>query len=133
MASLEAQIEHQVQSFPVPCMTYGCCGDVLANILPVLSLKHCLTALNAAISTIQEGVIADYRDNPQMELPRLMYSYELKRVRYLLQAYHRTRLSKIEKFILHILEREEVLNRLSEKEKTYAQARVSISLEHLLI
>ena len=112
-------------------MTYGCCGDVLAHILPVLSLKYCLTALNAAISTIQEGVIADYRDNPQMELPRLMYSYELKRVRYLLQAYHRTRLSKIEKFILHILEKEEVLDRLSEKEKTYAQARVPISLEHL--
>lgn len=72
---------------------------------------------------MQEGVIADYRDNPQMELPRLMYSYELKRVRYLLQAYHRTRLSKIEKFILHILEKDEVLSRLSEKEQAYAQAR----------
>lgn len=82
---------------------------------------------------MQEGVIADYRDNPKMELPRLMYSYELKRVRYLLQAYHRTRLSKIEKFILHILEKEEVLMRLSEKEKIYAQARVSISLGHLLM
>lgn len=70
---------------------------------------------------IQEGVIADYRDNPEMELPRLMYSYELKRVRYLLQAYHRTRLNKIEKFILHILEKEEVLQNLSEKEQTYAQ------------
>lgn len=51
-----------------------------------------------------------------------MYSYELKRVRYLLQAYHRTRLRKIEKFILHILEKEEVLQKLSEKEQTYAQA-----------
>lgn len=71
---------------------------------------------------IQEGVIADYRDNAAMELPRLMYSYELKRVRYLLQAYHRTRLRKIEKFILHILEQEEVLQKLSEKEQTYAQA-----------
>lgn len=69
----------------------------------------------------QEGVITDYRENPQMELPRLMYSYELKRVRYLLQSYHRTRLTKIEKFILHILEKEEVLNRLSDKEKAYAQ------------
>ena len=71
----------------------------------------------------QEGVIADYRDNPQMELPRLMYSYELKRVRYLLQCYHRTRLNKIEKFVLHVLEKDEVLGRLSEKEKTYAQVR----------
>ena len=71
----------------------------------------------------QEGVIADYRDNPQMELPRLMYSYELKRVRYLLQCYHRTRLSKIEKFVLHVLEKDEVLARLSEKEKTHAQVR----------
>lgn len=67
-------------------------------------------------------MIADYRDNAAMELPRLMYSYELKRVRYLLQAYHRTRLRKIEKFILHILEKEEVLQKLSEKEQTYAQA-----------
>ena len=53
-----------------------------------------------------------------------MYSYELKRVRYLLQSYHRTRLNKIEKFILHILEKEEVLNRLSEKEKAYAQVTI---------
>ena len=67
-------------------------------------------------------MIADYRDNAEMELPRLMYSYELKRVRYLLQAYHRTRLKKIEKFILHILEKEEVLQKLSEKEQAYAQA-----------
>ena len=71
---------------------------------------------------MQEGVIADYRDNAEMELPRLMYSYELKRVSYLLQAYHRTRLKKIERFILHILEKEEVLQKLSEKEQTYAQA-----------
>ena len=67
-------------------------------------------------------MIADYRDNAEMELPRLMYSYELKRVRYLLQAYHRTRLKKIEKFILHILEKEEVLQKLSQKEQAYAQA-----------
>lgn len=71
---------------------------------------------------IQEGVIADYRDNAEMELPRLMYSYELKRVRYLLQAYLRTRLKKIEKFVLHILENEPVLQKLSEKEQAYAQA-----------
>lgn len=61
-----------------------------------------------------------------MELPRLMYSYELKRVRYLLQSYHRTRLTKIEKFILHILEKEEVLNRLSDKEKAYAQVNMNM-------
>lgn len=66
-------------------------------------------------------MIADYREQAEMELPRLMYSYELKRVRYLLQAYHRIRLQKIEKFILHILEKEEILSRLSEKEKAYAQ------------
>jgi len=114
-------------------MTSGCCNDTLACTLPALAWEYFSTALNSAMVTLQEGVIADYRDNPQMELPRLMYSYELKRVRYLLQAYHRTRLSKIEKFILHILEKEEVLNRLSEKEKTYAQARVTISIEHLLM
>ena len=72
----------------------------------------------------QEGVIADYRDQAELELPRLMYSYELKRVRYLLQAYHRIRLQKIEKFILHILEKEEILMRLSEKEKAYAQVEI---------
>lgn len=79
-------------------------------------------ARQTSLPGIQEGVIADYRDNAAMELPRLMYSYELKRVRYLLQAYHRTRLRKIERFILHILEKEEVLQKLSEKEQTYAQA-----------
>ena len=77
---------------------------------------------------IQEGVIADYRDNAEMELPRLMYSYELKRVRYLLQAYLRTRLKKIEKFVLHILENEQVLLRLSEKEQTYSQVVTSYAM-----
>ena len=84
-----------------------------------MSLAH--PVLRETNICIQEGVIADYRDNPEMELPRLMYSYELKRVRYLLQAYHRIRLNKIEKFILHILEKEDVLQNLSEKEQTYAQ------------
>lgn len=50
-----------------------------------------------------------------------MYSYELKRVRYLLQAYHRARLQKIEKYILHILDKEEIMSRLSDKEKAYAK------------
>lgn len=68
-------------------------------------------------------MIAVFRDQADLELPRLMYSYELKRVRYLLQAYHRIRLQKIEKFILHVLEKEEILARLSDKEKVYAQAR----------
>lgn len=50
-----------------------------------------------------------------------MYSYELKRVRYLLQAYHRTRLQKIEKHILHILDKQDIMSRLSDKEKAYAK------------
>ena len=66
-------------------------------------------------------MIADFREQADFELPRLMYSYELKRVRYLLQAYHRIRLQKIEKFILHVLEKQEILERLSDKEKVYAQ------------
>lgn len=68
-------------------------------------------------------MIADYREHAEYELPRLMYSYELKRVRYLLQAYHRIRLQKIEKFILHILEKGDILARLSDKEKAYAKVR----------
>lgn len=84
--------------------------------------EHPVFFLARQMPCIQEGVIADYRDNAEMELPRLMYSYELKRVRYLLQAYLRTRLKKIERFVLHILENEQVLQKLSEKEQTYAQA-----------
>ncbi|KAL3136803.1 hypothetical protein ABBQ38_005515 [Trebouxia sp. C0009 RCD-2024] len=83
--------------------------------------EHPVFFLARQMPCIQEGVIADYRDNAEMELPRLMYSYELKRVRYLLQAYLRTRLKKIERFVLHILENEQVLQKLSEKEQTYAQ------------
>lgn len=50
-----------------------------------------------------------------------MYLYELQRARYVLKAYLRVRLQKIEKYASHVLDSNEMHQRLSPKELQYAQ------------
>ena len=44
------------------------------------------------------------QESVDMELVRMVYTTELTRIRYLLRAYLRTRLAKIEQFVMHILD-----------------------------
>ena len=44
------------------------------------------------------------QESADMELVRMVYTTELARIRYLLRAYLRTRLAKIEQFVMHILD-----------------------------
>ena len=46
---------------------------------------------------------------------------EIKRIKYMLRVYLRTRLKKIETFVLHILNSEELYARLSEQEQEFAR------------
>ncbi|KAJ7517779.1 hypothetical protein O6H91_21G040300 [Diphasiastrum complanatum] len=55
------------------------------------------------------------------ELMLSLYRMDLDRTLFLLRAYLRTRLNKIEKFALHVLKAQELWDRLSEQEQDYAQ------------
>ena len=59
-----------------------------------------------------------------------IYHAELNRVRFMLRAYHRTRLFKIEKYALHSLRDRETLARLSELEREYATNYTTAVEEH---
>ncbi len=70
----------------------------------------------------QEGVIQHLQWQGQAsELIRSVYLQELNRVRYLMRAYLRCRLLKIEKFVMHILDNEEEQDKLSPQELQHAQ------------
>uniref|UniRef100_A0A7S0WZE6 DNA replication complex GINS protein SLD5 n=1 Tax=Chlamydomonas leiostraca TaxID=1034604 RepID=A0A7S0WZE6_9CHLO len=55
------------------------------------------------------------------ELERMIYSLEVKRVRYLLKLYYRTRLHKIEKYAAAILDDEAQASKLSQAELQFCQ------------
>ena len=50
-----------------------------------------------------------------------MYTAELARVRYLLRAYLRTRLMKLEQFVMYILDTAEEQEKVSDEELEYAK------------
>ena len=78
-------------------------------------LTSCLWADSA-----QEQRIDQY-DNPEQELPRTVYRTEVDRIKYLLRSYLRTRLKKVERYCLFILDNEEAQQMLSPKEMQYAK------------
>ena len=53
---------------------------------------------------LQEKVINECSKDMDLELPGVMYAFELRRAKYLLQCYYRTRLKKIERHIFYVLE-----------------------------
>lgn len=71
---------------------------------------------------MQEGVIRHLQQQGQAsELIRSIYLQELNRVRYMMRAYLRCRLLKIEKYVMHILDNEEEQEKLSSQELHQAQ------------
>lgn len=70
---------------------------------------------------LQERTISDMdASGPGSELARMAYAYEGARARYVLKAYLRTRLLKIEKYMTHVLDVAEVQERLSPEEMSFA-------------
>lgn len=60
-----------------------------------------------------------------------LYQMEIDRFRYMVSSYLRTRLHKIEKFALHILKDENLTQRLSVKERNFAQQFVVLYESHV--
>ena len=79
--------------------------------------------LNIRGSEAQEVLLADAEQTPVGELVRLVRGQSLTRARYLLRAYLRARLLKLERFCMSALDDEDTTARLSPTERQYAQAR----------
>ncbi|CAK9191313.1 unnamed protein product [Sphagnum troendelagicum] len=60
-----------------------------------------------------------------------IYQMDISRTTFLLKAYLRTRLGKIEKFVMHIIRTPELWERLSEQEQGYAQRYVDALSKHM--
>ncbi|PSC76212.1 DNA replication complex GINS SLD5 [Micractinium conductrix] len=69
----------------------------------------------------QDEQIDLLKEREDMKLLVEIYMSELSRVRYLLRAYLRTRLQKIERHVMHILDNADIAARLSDKESTFAR------------
>ena len=71
---------------------------------------------------MQEDIIRRLQSQgPEVELMRSLYIQELNRVKYVLRAYLRCRLLKIEKFVMFILDNEAEQQKLLPQELEYAQ------------
>jgi len=60
-----------------------------------------------------------------------LYEMEAERIKYVIRCYLRTRIAKIEKHFLYILQNEEIYSKLSEQELTYAQKYCDTVQSHL--
>jgi GINS complex subunit 4 len=65
------------------------------------------------------------------ELASTCISIELSRIKYMLRSYLRVRLFKIENYVMHCIESEEVQDRLSPLERSYAYDYVRLVGTHL--
>lgn len=55
------------------------------------------------------------------KLTRIIYLYEIQRVKYLLQSYYKSRLKKMEEYAMNILDDSRLRERLSPREEQYVQ------------
>lgn len=86
---------------------------------------------------LQEDVIRHLQlQGADSELVRTLYLQEVNRVKYMLRAYLRCRLLKIEKYVMHVLDNEEEQEKLSPQELHHAQVppveplRCSVNHQH---
>ena len=66
-----------------------------------------------------------------MELLRTMLTVEVTRVKYMLRVYLRTRLHKVERYVMHCIDDPEVRGRLSQLEDAYALSFLKLVGTHL--
>ncbi|KAG1666152.1 hypothetical protein FOA52_011564 [Chlamydomonas sp. UWO 241] len=86
--------------------------------------------LQAAVSR-QDEAVEDLERNPTAEMRRMVYNLELKRIRYLLRLYLRTRLHKLERMAAYVLANEDLLERLSPAEQRFTQDYFVMAGQHL--
>lgn len=79
-------------------------------------------AVLAAVAEREEALAeAESSTEDDESLAAALYLTEVKRIKYMLRVYLRTRLKKIETYVLHILNSDELYGRLSEQEQEFAR------------
>lgn len=66
--------------------------------------------------------MAGMESNPDVELERIIYDRDMLRTQWLIKAYHRARIQKIEQHVQYYLHHAEYTNRMSAAELEYAKA-----------
>lgn len=80
---------------------------------------------------LMEDTLSTFGGEVSDELMVSMYRMDVDRTTYLLRAYLRIRLLKLEMFAMHILRTEELWDRLSEQEQEYAQRYIDSLQKHM--
>jgi GINS complex subunit 4 len=88
-----------------------------------------LESQESAVSTSRQNA-ANGQNTASDDLTAHVYHAELNRIRFLLRAYYRTRLFKIENHSVYVLKEPDVLANLSEQEKEYATNYADVVEEH---
>ncbi|VAH67173.1 unnamed protein product [Triticum turgidum subsp. durum] len=78
-----------------------------------------------------EETLDDFTDNGVDDLVVSLYQMDLDRTLFLLRSYLRLRLQKIEKYMAHIANSEDLLSRLSQQEQRFAKSCKEIMEKHL--
>ncbi|PON64933.1 GINS complex subunit Sld [Parasponia andersonii] len=89
----------------------------------LISLKDapCYPYLTSALHFLQEETVEEFAESGVDPLTVSLYQMDLDRTQFLLRSYLRIRLQKIEKYMFHILNTDELFNRLSKEEKSFAE------------
>uniref|UniRef100_A0A8R7PXV5 GINS subunit domain-containing protein n=1 Tax=Triticum urartu TaxID=4572 RepID=A0A8R7PXV5_TRIUA len=80
-----------------------------------------------------EETLDDFTDNGVDDLVVSLYQMDLDRTLFLLRSYLRLRLQKIEKYMAHIANSEDLLSRLSQQEQRFAKRYLSTRLDRLVV
>lgn len=80
--------------------------------------------------TLMEDNLVAYAENLD-DMMLSIFEMDMNRLMFLLRAYLRIRLFKIEKFALHIMRTAELWDRLSPQEQDYAQKYVDVLSKHM--
>ncbi|KAG6599762.1 DNA replication complex GINS protein SLD5 [Phytophthora cinnamomi] len=97
--------------------------------------EEMVTEMLEQVRNQQEYVDSVYEDRAQLteekSFVNKLYQMEIDRLRYMVSSYLRTRLRKIEKFAVHILSDPVRTQRLSLKERNFAQQFVLLCESHV--
>jgi GINS complex protein len=72
-------------------------------------------------AAVQDERVSAMESDPDLELERIIYERDLQRTRWLIKAYYRMRIRKIEQHVQHYLHHQEYTSRLSAAELDYAK------------
>lgn len=97
----------------------------------ILSYEEDLVARLMEIIDNQEGIVGEDFGDPKKELQTHIYTIDLNRARFLVRAYLRARLQKIERHMLKILSHQDLYRRLSKAELDHLDRYMATVQRHM--